>query len=73
MTSKRIIMQFGPKVATQGVFGHPMNDPLPTQKKMVKMGLAEISAVPNQLFGARGDRIFFGPYQMGSKALVKYF
>ena len=75
-------MQFWPKEATQDAFGLPRDDPLPTQKnghknfltkKMVEMGLAEISTVPNRPFGARGDRIFFGPYQMGSKALVKCF
>ena len=81
-TLKRIIIQFWPKEATQDTFGLPIDDPLPTQKnghknffdeKMVEMGLAEISTVPNRPFGARGDRNFFGPYQMGSKALVKCF
>ena len=75
-------MQFWPKDATQDTFGIPIDDPLPTQKnghknffdeKMVEMGLVEISTVPNRPFGARGDRNFFGPYQMGSKSLVKYF
>ena len=75
-------MQFWPKEATQDTFGLPIDDPLPTQKnghknffdeKMVEMGLAEISTVPNRPFGARDVRNFFGPYQMGSKALVKCF
>ena len=81
-TLERIIMQFWPKEATQDTFGLLIDDPLPTQKnghkiffdeKMVEIGLVEISTVPNRPFGARGDRIFFGPCQMASKALVKCF
>ena len=37
------------------------------------MGLVEISTVPNRPFEARDDQNFFGPYQLGSKALVKCF
>ena len=81
-TLERIIMQFWPREATQDTSGLPIDDPLPTQKnghkiffdeKMVEMGLVEISTVPNRPFGARDDQNFFGPYQLGSKALVKCF
>ena len=66
-TLECIIMHFWPKEATQDAFGLSRDDPLPTQKnghkiffdeKMVEMGLAEISTVPNRPFGARGTEIF---------------
>ena len=75
-------MHFWPKLATHEASGHPMNDPLPTQKngkkiffgpEMVKLGLVEISAPPKSTFLERGGRNFFGPHQRGPKALGKIF
>ena len=79
---ERIIMHFLPKLATQEAPKHPTKDPLPNQKngqknffgpEMVKFGLVEISAPPKSTFLGWGGRIFFGPHQRGSKALVKSF
>ena len=79
---ERIIMHFWPKLATHEVSGHPMNDPLPTQKngqkiffrpEMVKLGLVEISAPPKSTFLGRGGRNFFRPAPKGFQSPRKKF